>query len=217
MSSSISELVKRLDARGEFYIAERPVDSPMTAAECCDLTELLYEAARAIESLQADVERLTLKDQKWFDEFWEVEGERRAVCLALEHHQNASTPASYVAKQVMERLKKAEAAVEDADRRVEEAEASGVERNDDVTASPISQALRTGTVVRIMPNGTRIIWEADAAERGRAYPLYGSDLPLDSVVHFTLDENDTWVESAQLATPVQEQGSIAATRLSEDT
>ncbi len=54
-------------------------------------------------------------------EFWDVENERQAVCLAVEHHSNSSTPVSYIVREKMAELRAAEAQRDDLQKRLDEA------------------------------------------------------------------------------------------------
>jgi hypothetical protein len=44
-------------------------------------------------------------------EFWDVERERQAVCLAVKHHSNSGTPVSFVVREKMAELAAAETAL----------------------------------------------------------------------------------------------------------
>jgi hypothetical protein len=57
------------------------------------------EAATLLRSLAAENVRLEIRNKSWHEQFWELEAERQAICMAVEHHSNSSTPVSHVVKQ----------------------------------------------------------------------------------------------------------------------
>jgi hypothetical protein len=81
----------------------------MTAfAELTRLREALAAETKARET--AETERDAEKNRQ-HREFWDVEKERQAVCLAVKHHANSGTPVSYVVREKMTELDALEATI----------------------------------------------------------------------------------------------------------
>lgn len=73
------------------------------------LRAALSSVSIPLEEVRKERDEALLKEKRTREEFWEVEKERQAVCLALKHHSNSSTPVSYIARQKMTALEAAEA------------------------------------------------------------------------------------------------------------
>jgi hypothetical protein len=113
--AEISRLREALSRAEALHKHDRQMwDATRRRAEAAEAALAAETAAREKAERERDAEK-----SRQHREFWDVEKERQAVCLAVKHHSNSGTAVSAIVREKMAELTTAEATIADLTRKLE--------------------------------------------------------------------------------------------------